>query len=730
MSYKNHSRNKKPSAKKIDSNVIIMVSAAFVACVIAFNLYLALLPPIKNLKTYSPNLVTQFVSQDGEIIKTFSAYKAMTVRPEDIPDNLKYALIATEDKNFYKHRGFDLFALFRSIFCNIQSNRYSQGASTITQQLARILFLSNEKTMDRKVKELVISHRIEKSLSKDDILAFYLSTVYLGEGAYGAAAAADVYFGKTLDQLTLAESALIAGLPQAPSVYSPYKRPDLALKRRAIVLKRMRKMGFITKEQYKQALHEPIYLQETHSRMSLNKAPYFIDYAMRELENLGFSEQEISRGGYKITTTLNYKGQEAAQIALNKYFNTYGLSSQDEQISLLSMDIANGKILAYMGGKDYRKSQYDRVTQALRQPGSSFKVFVYAAAIKDGKTPNDIYEDLPLRMGNWAPKNYGNKYRRQLPLHTALALSSNVIAVRLLKEVGMDNMIKTARELGISTPIEKNLTMALGTNAVKMSEIVKAYAAFANAGIQPTPYSIDKVETSSGEILYQAKPEYKRVLDPYVAAAMTAMLEKVVEEGTGKAARIQGRQIAGKTGTTDDYRDAWFIGYTPEIVTGIWVGNDKNKAHHKITGGSVPALIWKDYMTAALQNIPYSGFNYPEIVLNKTESSVIEMQPSEEVVQDGSSSPSIIVSSPKNEEINTDSIINDIPMNPNQETGSPKVEERPKSQTKQTSPSIVPPPVPAKSTVSTTRNSLVPTSAGQPSGKPRASSNPSALIMD
>jgi len=722
--------SKKNQPKKPDTNTIVMIIAGFFACVIAFNLYLALLPPIKNLKTYSPNLVTQFVSQDGEIIKTFSAYKAMTVRPEEIPDNLKYALIATEDKNFYKHRGFDLFALFRSMFCNIRSNRYSQGASTITQQLARILFLSNEKTMDRKVKELVISHRIEKSLTKDEILAFYLSTVYLGEGAYGAAAAADVYFGKTLDQLTLAESALIAGLPQAPSVYSPYKRPDLALKRRAIVLKRMRKMGFITKEQYKQALHEPIYLQQNHSRTSLNKAPYFIDYAMDELEGLGFSEQEISRGGYKITTTLNYKGQEAAQIAVNKYFGAYGLRSDDEQVALFSMDVANGKIVAYMGGKDYRKSQYDRVTQAVRQPGSSFKVFIYAAAIAAGKTPNDLYDDLPLRMGPWSPKNYGNKYRRQLPLHTALALSSNVIAVRLLKDVGMDNTLRITRDLGITTPIEKNLTMALGSNAVKMYELVRAYSAFANAGIQPAPYSIDKVETSSGEILYQSKPSYKRVLDPYVAAAMTAMMQRVVEIGTAKAIKIEGRQIAGKTGTTDDYRDAWIIAYTPEIVTGVWVGNDKNRANHKITGGSVPALIWKDYMSVALKNIPYTGFNYPEIILDKSDlPSAIELQPSEEVVQGGS--PTIVstpVAGDEQQQAEGGDLIPNIPVNPvAARESSFKNEETQKAPIRQTVPAAM--KVPGPSVVPRPSAPAAPMRSNGPVSAPRTS-NQSSLRLD
>lgn len=612
-------RIKKKKNSNIIPYVIVSILAIILAGVASFNLYLALLPPIKDLRDFKPNLVTQFVSNDGEIIKTFSAYKTVNVPYNKIPLKMKQAIVATEDKNFYKHRGFDLVALVRSVLVNVVTRRPAQGASTLTQQLARILFLSNEKTIERKIKELVISHRIEKSLTKDEILGLYLNTVYLGEGAYGAGAAAEIYFGKKLNELTIGEMAMIAGLPQAPSAYSPFRRKHLAIKRRVTVLKRMKRLGFINKKEYKKALNEPIVLNETHSRTSLNKAPYFIDYAMKELEDLGFTERQISRGGYKITTTLNYKGQKSAQEAAKKYMAMYKLTAPSEQIALLSIDATSGKILAYMGGKDYWASQFDRVTQSIRQPGSSFKMFVYAAAIQAGKSPNELYDDLPLRIGRWSPRNYGNKYRMQLPLHTALALSSNVVAIRLLRDVGMDNVIKMARSLGITTPINKDLTMALGSSGVRMYEIVKAYSALANAGIQSKPYSIDKVETSSGKILYQAKPQFKKVLDPYVAATMTAMLRRVVENGTGRGARIEDRPIAGKTGTTDSYRDAWFVAYTPEVVTGVWVGNDQIiKTTKRVTGGSCPARIWKQYMTTVLSSMPKTEFNYPDIRLERS----------------------------------------------------------------------------------------------------------------
>ncbi len=593
--------------------ILIMILAFFMASVIILKVYLASLPPIQNLESFKPNIVTKIYSSDDEIIKTFTAYRFEKVDIKDVPDNLKNAIIATEDKNFYRHDGYDLFGLARSTFVNIKAGRVVQGASTITQQLARILFLSNEKTFDRKIKEMIISARIEKSISKDQILEMYLNNVYLGSGSYGVAGASTIYFNKPIKKLTLAECALIAGLPQAPSVYSPYNNLELATQRRAQVLTRMYKMRYITKDEYKAALDEPVTLNSNPNIYTLNRAPYFIDYVMRELESLGFDETEISQGGYKIVTTLNYKAQEAAEKAIQKDLAAWGLTKDQQQAAVFSFSPISGEILAYIGGKNYGKSQYDRVTQAVRPPGSAFKPFVYAAAIEKGWQPTDLIEDTPIRFSDWSPKNYGNKYRGKIPLYKAVMVSSNVAAVRLIKDAGIRAVINIARSLGITTPMEYDYTIALGSNGVKLYEITIAYGAFANGGFKVKPYSIERVETSRGKIVYQApKTRITKVLDINTAASLTAMLQEVIKGGTGRAANI-GKPAAAKTGTTDDYKDAWFIGYTPDVVTGVWVGNDDNSKMSNLTGGTVPALIWKDMMKIATEKYPDSDFDYPKI---------------------------------------------------------------------------------------------------------------------
>ncbi len=593
----------------------IMVLAFAMASFIIFKVYLASLPPIQNLESFKPNIVTKIYSSDEEIIKTFTAYRFEKVDIKDVPDNLKNAIIATEDKNFYHHDGYDLFGLARSTFVNLKAGRVVQGASTITQQLARILFLSNEKTYDRKIKEMIISARIEKTISKDQILEMYLNNVYLGSGSYGIAGASTIYFNKPLKDLTLAECALIAGLPQAPSIYSPYNDLELATQRRAQVLTRMYKMRYITKDEYKAALDEPVKLNSNPSIYTLNRAPYFIDYVMRELEELGFDETEISQGGYKIVTTLNYKAQEAAEKAIQKDLAAWGLTKDQQQAAVFSFSPISGEIITYIGGKNYGKSQYDRVTQAIRPPGSSFKPFVYAAAIDKGMTPTDIVEDTPIKFSDWAPKNYGNKYRGKLPLYKAVMVSSNVVAVKLIKDVGIRSVINVARALGITTPLEYDYTIALGSNGVKLYEMTIAYGAFANGGFKVKPYAIERVETSRGKIVYQApKTRITKVMDITTAANLTAMLQEVIKGGTGRAADI-GKPAAAKTGTTDDYKDAWFIGYTPDIVTGVWVGNDDNSKMSNLTGGTVPALIWKDMMKVATEKYPNSDFDYPKIDL-------------------------------------------------------------------------------------------------------------------
>jgi len=617
-SKKKKKNNEKNSFFSFVKAVLVTVVAIILASVLMLKLFLATQPPIKNLENYKPNQVTKIYSADGELIKTFTAYKFEQVHIKDVPQNLINALVATEDKNFFSHSGYDLFGIARSAFANLQAGRTVQGASTITQQLSRILFLSNERSFNRKIKEIIISARIEKSLTKNQILEMYLNNVYLGSGAYGAAGAAAIYFNKPMKNLTLAECALIAGLPQAPSVYSPYNSEKLALKRRAQVLDRMYKMKYIKKDEYIKALDEPLKLNRSVGAATLNRAPYFVDYVLKELESLGFDEQDISQGGYKITTTLNFKDQQAAEQAVTRNLASWGLTGNKNQAAVFSFSPVDGKILVYVGGKDYYKSQYDRVTQAVRPPGSSFKPFVYATAVYKGWSPNDLIDDTPFSIGSWSPRNYGNKYRGKIPLYKALALSSNVAAVRLIDDTGIKPVIIMARELGITTPLANDSTISLGSNGVKLFDMTVAYGVFANGGFKVKPYAVTEVETSRGKVVYSAnKIQKTKVLHFETAGAVNAMLEQVISAGTGAAARI-GVAQAGKTGTTDDYKDAWFVGYTPNIATGVWVGNDDNTKLPGMTGGTLPAIIWRDVMKVATEPYKDLKFDYAPIELKAT----------------------------------------------------------------------------------------------------------------
>ena len=619
------SKKRKPNPIITFIKTVFLICTAFcLAFVLMLKLFLASQPPISKLGEYKPNQVTKIYSADGELIKTFTAYKYEHVNINNVPKNLINALVATEDKNFYKHEGYDLFGIIRSAFANVRAGKTVQGASTITQQLARILFLSNERSFNRKIKEIIISARIEKSISKSKILELYLNNVYLGSGTYGAAGAASAYFNKPLKDLTLAECALIAGLPQAPTVYSPFNNKELALKRRNQVLKRMYKMKYITKEEYKKAADEPINLNKSYSISTLNRAPYFVDYVMHELEKLGFDEADISQGGYKITTTLNYKDQIAAENAVRNNLASWGLNAKKNQAALFSFSVSDGRILMYVGGKNYAESQYDRITQAVRPPGSSFKPFVYATAVYKGWNPNDPIQDTPYTIGDWSPRNYGNKYRGTIPLYKALAISSNVAAARLIESTGVKPVIIMARELGITTPISNDSTISLGSNGVKLFDMAVAYGVFANGGIRVKPYAVEKVETARGKTIYTAgKTQRTKVLHFETAGAVNSMLEQVIQAGTGTAAKI-GVAQAGKTGTTDDYKDAWFVGYTPDIVTAVWVGNDDNTKLNGLTGGTLPAFIWRDAMKTATENLKDSKFEYEEIELKATVSNPSE----------------------------------------------------------------------------------------------------------
>lgn len=612
-------KNKKVKIEDTFIKNLSMLAVFFIgvllAGMLALKLYLISLPPIKNLNSLKPNIVTTFCASNGEVIKTFAAYTFSNVELREVPKQLTQALIATEDKNFYHHPGYDIVGLVRSMVANVLAGRVVQGASTLTQQLSRILFLSNEKTFTRKIKELQVAAQIEKTISKDKILEMYLNNVYLGSGAYGVKGAAKIYFNKDLSELTLPEMALIAGLPQAPSVYSPYNNIELAKKRRNQVLGRMLKMRYINKKTYEEAKKAPIELSTMPRMYATNKAPYFCDYVMKDLQKLGFTEEDIINGGYRVITTLNYDAQIKTNEAILKNLNAWGLKSDKNQAAVFSFSPIDGRILVYAGGKDYSKTQYDRVTQSLRPSGSAFKPFIYTAAIEKGYSPNDMVDDLPYKIGDWTPKNYANKYRGPIPIYTALMISSNVCTARLMEATGIRPVIQLARVMGISTPIPYDYTISLGSNSVKLFEMTRAYGVFANGGFRVEPYAIERVESSRGTVLYEArKARTSKVLNINTAATMTAIMKTVIQSGTGRAANI-GKPAAGKTGTTDDCKDAYFIGFTPDVVTGVWVGNDDNSKMGELTGGTVPAKIWRDVMLVATEPYGNTDFEYPEIML-------------------------------------------------------------------------------------------------------------------
>lgn len=612
-------KNKKVKIEDTFIKNLSMLAVFFIgvllAGMLALKLYLISLPPIKNLNSLKPNIVTTFCASNGEVIKTFAAYTFSNVELREVPKQLTQALIATEDKNFYRHPGYDIVGLVRSMVANVLAGRVVQGASTLTQQLSRILFLSNEKTFTRKIKELQVAAQIEKTISKDKILEMYLNNVYLGSGAYGVKGAAKIYFNKDLSELTLPEMALIAGLPQAPSVYSPYNNIELAKKRRNQVLGRMLKMRYINKKTYEEAKKAPIELSTMPRMYATNKAPYFCDYVMKDLQKLGFTEEDIINGGYRVITTLNYDAQIKTNEAILKNLNAWGLKSDKNQAAVFSFSPIDGRILVYAGGKDYSKTQYDRVTQSLRPSGSAFKPFIYTAAIEKGYSPNDMVDDLPYKIGDWTPKNYANKYRGPIPIYTALMISSNVCTARLMEATGIRPVIQLARVMGISTPIPYDYTISLGSNSVKLFEMTRAYGVFANGGFRVEPYAIERVESSRGTVLYEArKARTSKVLNINTAATMTAIMKTVIQSGTGRAANI-GKPAAGKTGTTDDCKDAYFIGFTPDVVTGVWVGNDDNSKMGELTGGTVPAKIWRDVMLVATEPYGNTDFEYPEVML-------------------------------------------------------------------------------------------------------------------
>ena len=602
--------------------VILLIIMSGIICGILSGFFLALthdLPQISSLENFRPSAVTRIYSSDKVLIAELFAEKRDPVPLKVIPEYLKKAIVATEDRNFYNHSGVDLKGIVRAIIKDIWAGKFVEGASTITQQLAKTLFLNPKKTLVRKLKEAFLAFHLERRYTKDEILELYLNQVYFGSGAYGVESAARIFFDKSVKDLTLAECALVSAMPKAPSRYSPLINRDLSIKRRNIVLKQMLFTGIINKTEYNKALNEKLNLSKKN-KTSL-KAPYFVEYVKDFLENI-IGSSRLYNEGLTIYTTLSYELQKKAEDAianglsdLESRMKQQGIINPDPQSALVCLDIQSGGILAMIGGKDFYKSPYNRATIAKRQPGSAFKPVVYAHAIEKGFTQNMKILDAPVvfRGGkdgeDWKPENFSKDYQGEITLRKALALSKNIPAVRLIEMLGPSSVVQFGYKLGIESTLSPNLSLALGTSEVTLLELTSAYTVFPNRGKSIKPYGVMEVVDHNGRIVWRAKPKKRLVMSRTGAAIMTDMLMAVVKEGTGKKASIIKRPVAGKTGTTDKCKDALFVGFSPSIATGVWVGRDKFVTLGKRETGARAALpIWMEFMEKALADKPCSGF--------------------------------------------------------------------------------------------------------------------------
>lgn len=685
------------------------------------------LPALDQLETYQPSLVTQVYSNDQQRIGQFFIERRIQTPLAEIPERFRRAVISVEDVRFFEHPGLDYIGMLRAAWTNVRRGGKVEGASTITQQLARSLFLSSERTFDRKVRELILAYKMELVLTKDKILELYLNQIYFGQGAYGIASASQTYFGKDLSTLTIAESAFLAGLPKSPNHYSPFKAYERAKKRQEHVLSRMEEAGFLTAAEREQAVAEVLNFRRPGSEQA---APYFVEY-VRQLLIARYGEAMVYKGGLKVFTTLNLTMQQAAETAfaaglreLDKRQGWRGplrtvdvtapipppVASRTDQAvkvgdyregfvtkvakdhylvqsgtmvaklafddmawakrrltgsdtakdvvinlnlkqvlkpgdvievmvkkldrdivhvqleqtplvegGLITLEPGNGAIRVMVGGYDFGRSEYNRAVQAHRQPGSAFKPIIYATAVNQGMSPASVILDAPVVYEQeqdektWKPENYGKKFHGMVSLRDALAQSHNLATVRLLDKVGVKNVIEFAKTLGITSPLAADLSLGLGSSSVGLMELTTAYGVLLNQGSRAEPYAILAVKDNSGKVLEQSEPQTQEVISKETAYLITNMMEDVIQKGTGQAAKVIGRPIAGKTGTTDEFINAWFIGGAPNLVTGIYVGFDDRRSLGETESGAHAALpIWVNFMKEALKQMPVVAFTIPE----------------------------------------------------------------------------------------------------------------------
>ncbi|MBU0673347.1 MAG: penicillin-binding protein 1A [Proteobacteria bacterium] len=581
------------------------------------------IPDLASVADYQPPETSVFLSDSGEILASCYRENRVVVPLSRMPALLPKAFVAAEDGRFFHHQGVDGWSVLRAIIHNISSGRKAQGGSTITQQVARALLLTSEKTYRRKIREAVLAYRIDRLLSKEAILHLYLNQIYLGEGAFGVEAAARTYFGKKAEALSLAEFSLLAGLPQAPSRYSPRRNLKLAKARQRYVLNRMAADGYISAEDARQAFNRTLSLAIDDPGRGPEQ--YFVDYVRQYIENR-YGQEQLLTGGLTVYTTLNTEFQEIAARAVDNGIKKWRTRNPGKdrgelpQSSMVVLDVQSAQVKALVGGIQYGASQYNRVTQSRRQPGSAFKPIVYAAAFRGQFTPADLIVDEPLHLQGedeglfWEPRNFSGEFYGPTPLRTGLIKSRNIVTIKLLGEVGIEKVRALASQMGISSPLAQNLSLALGTSGISLLELTGAYTVFAAGGIYRLPVFVAKVVDRKGRVLETTQPQERRVLSANTAYLVTNLLQGVIEEGTGRRARGLGIDAAGKTGTTDRNQDAWFVGYTPELVAGVWLGFDHSGSlGEQETGGLAAAPVWREFMIGALteHDSPRKTFQVP-----------------------------------------------------------------------------------------------------------------------
>jgi penicillin-binding protein 1A len=556
------------------------------------------LPNVRSLEEYTPFESSKVYSSDGKVLAEFYLERRTFIPYYQIPEHVKKAFISVEDIRFYKHSGVDIIGILRALWHDIKAGGFVEGGSTITQQLARMLFLKPDKSIGRKIKEAALSIRIEQRYTKDEILGMYLNQAYFGTRAYGIEAAAQTYFGKSVNDLNVADAALLASLPKAPSVYSPFKSPDKAKDRRSTVLTQMLQNKFITEAQYREAEKSTL-PSVPHFRKY--DAPYFIEILRQNLESK--YGNELYTSGYKIYSTLDSRMQQIAEEAVrNGIAATEKRRQPGVEAALLAIDLRTGHVMAMVGGSNFWKNQFNRATQALRQPGSAFKPFVYITAIENGMTSTDKINDSPISFAGakagqrWNPHNYDGKYYGTVTLKTALAKSLNCATIRLAAKVGIDNIIEMAQRLGIRSNLQPYLPIAIGASDVTLFDMVAAYSTFAS-GLKPKTIFYEKVLNREGIVIEEPQTVSEELLSAEDAEEMKILLSAVIEEGTAVKAKELKRPLYGKTGTTNDYTDAWFIGFDDRLVVGVWVGRDDHTPiGPKETGATAALPIWIEFM--------------------------------------------------------------------------------------------------------------------------------------